>query len=212
VQQYFLKLNILVTSYLFAENRNDIWHFLRCAKQTFEKGLQEGRKLNASPFLVSQEVLIHCDKPSFQARAIYCLSQAHDVIMQQLTSISWKRPTRPEYLKTIARISFLLSLFIWRRWHPVEATPINMTVFCSRRRQSLFKALNNWRLQLSVVYDWLTALTSNRNGADCLLFWLYHNLKMALISYSNCFRYIFFSLFDNIIIRTKTCRLKFIGI
>jgi hypothetical protein len=54
-------------------------------KKVYKKG---GRELNASPFLVSQEVLNHTDKPSFHARAIYCLSQAHDVIMQQLTSIS----------------------------------------------------------------------------------------------------------------------------
>jgi hypothetical protein len=166
-------MNITVMMTVMMMMINDIWHFLRCAKQTFEKGLQEGRKLNASPFLVPQKILSHCDKPSFHARAIYCLSQAHDVIMQQLTSISWKRPTRPEHLKTIARISFLLSLFIWRRWHPVEATPINMTVFCSSLRQSLFKVLNDWRLQLSAVYIWLTALTSNRIGADSSLFWVY---------------------------------------
>jgi len=147
--------------------------FFGVRNKLLKKVLQEGRKLNASPFLVSQEIVSHCDKPPFHARAIYCLSQAHDVIMQQLTSISWKRPTRHEYLKTIARISFLLSLFIWRRWHPVEATPINMTVFRSPLRQSLFKVLNDWRLQLSVVYVWLTTLTSNRNGADSSLFSVY---------------------------------------
>lgn len=77
-----------------------------CAKQTLERVSEERPELNASPFHVSRGDVSFCDKPSFHARAIYRLSQAHDVIMQQLTSISWKRAPRSDYFKTIARISY----------------------------------------------------------------------------------------------------------
>jgi hypothetical protein len=62
-------------------------------------------RIKRNPFLISQGDVSYCDVPSYRPRAVYRLSQAHDVIMQQLTSISWKRPTRTEHLKTKARIS-----------------------------------------------------------------------------------------------------------
>lgn len=71
-----------------AMNDDIICPFLGCVKQTLERGSEERPELNASPFHVSRGDVSFCDKPSFHARAIYRLSQAHDVIMQQLTSIS----------------------------------------------------------------------------------------------------------------------------
>ena len=43
MQPSSVKLNILVTSYLFAENRHDIWHFLVCARnKLFKKVYKKG--------------------------------------------------------------------------------------------------------------------------------------------------------------------------
>jgi hypothetical protein len=74
-------------SRLFIQNSTDT-ALLGFMRQNLERGTQGKRELNENSFLLPQGDVSYCDMPSSLPRVVCCLSQARDVITQQLTSIS----------------------------------------------------------------------------------------------------------------------------